>query len=169
MFAHQHANVLPDILTMAKPLGGGLPLGAILLREELASVMHVGDHGSTFGGNPVACAAAEAVLDRLMSDGFLDSVADRSEVLRKGLKKLAKKHEQIQELRGLGLMCGVLFEGPAGPVVKALRERRILATKAGDNVLRLLPPLVIGRKDVKELLTVLGEILQTGAGKALSL
>ena len=149
LFAFEHAGITPDILTLAKPLGGGLPMGATLLREDLAPALAVGDHGSTFGGNPVAAAASLAVLERLTAPGFLDGVARRGEQLLRGLRKLARAHtETIAEVRGLGLMVGVELQTEAGPVVKRLRERGVLATKAGDRVLRLLPPLVIKPSDV---------------------
>jgi acetylornithine/LysW-gamma-L-lysine aminotransferase len=142
MFAFQHSGVTPDILTLAKPLAGGLPMGAILLREDLAGALKVGDHGTTFGGNPVCAAAALA-----------------------GLKKLARKHKgAIAEVRGLGLMLGVEFRGEVAPVLKGLREKGILAVKAGDKVLRLLPPLVVKRTEIRRLLAALDEILATGAG-----
>jgi acetylornithine/N-succinyldiaminopimelate aminotransferase len=165
MFAYEHSGVIPDILTLAKPLAGGLPMGAILLKDEWASCLHVGDHGSTFGGNPVAAAAALAVLDRLTADGFVESIAKRGDFLIRSLRKLKKRFPKaIAEVRGLGLMVGVELHGEAGPVVKGLRERDILATKAGDKVLRLLPPLVITRADIKTFLAALVAVLETGAG-----
>ena len=164
LFAFQHADVKPDILTLAKPLGGGLPMGAILLREDLAFALATGDHGSTFGGNPVAAAASLAVLDRLTAPGFLEGVERRGASLRRGLQKLARAHPGvITEVRGLGLMLGVELAGEAGPVVKALRDRGFLATKAGDNVLRLLPPLVIKPAEIREFLAALGDVLMRGA------
>jgi predicted acetylornithine/succinylornithine family transaminase len=160
LFAFQHAGITPDLLTLAKPLGGGLPMGAVLLREDLAGAIAVGDHGSTFGGNPVAAAASLAVLDRLQAPGFLDGVARRGALLLRGLKKLARAHQdKVAEVRGLGLMVGVELRGPGGPVVKALRERGFLATKAGDTVLRLLPPLVVKPGEIKELLAALDDVL----------
>lgn len=167
LFAYQHAGIVPDILTLAKPLGGGLPLGAVLLREELAGAIAVGDHGSTFGGNPVAAAAALAVLDRLTAPGFLERVARRGALLGRGLLGLERRFPRaILEVRGLGLMLGVVLAGEAGAVVKALRERGILATKAGDRVLRLLPPLVVRPAEIRALHAALAEILEGGAGAA---
>ena len=166
LFAYEHAALRPDMVTLAKPLGGGLPLGAILVREEIASPIAVGDHGSTFGGNPVAAAAAMAVLDRLTSHGFLAKVEKRARALRRGLNALARKHPAVVQVRSLGLIVGVELKGPAGPVVKGLREHGVLATKAGDNVLRLLPPLVIKQKDIREFLEALDAVLQAGAGSA---
>jgi predicted acetylornithine/succinylornithine family transaminase len=167
LFAYQHAGITPDILTLAKPLGGGLPLGAVLLRETLAPALAVGDHGSTFGGNPVACAAALAVLDRLTASGFLASVERRGASLRRGLRALGRGHPgTIVEIRGLGLMFGVEFTGEVAPLVKALRERGVLATKAGDRVLRLLPPLVVRPAEIREFLTTLDGVLGGGIGAA---
>jgi len=164
LFAHQHAGITPDILTLAKPLGGGIPMGATLLRAELAGAMQVGDHGSTFGGNAVAAAASKVVLDRLTAEGFLDDVSKKGATLSRGLKKLQRRFPQVTEVRGLGLMLGVELRGEAGPLVRALREKGVLATKAGNNVLRLLPPLVIKRGEIKEFLAALEACLQEGAG-----
>jgi predicted acetylornithine/succinylornithine family transaminase len=165
LFAYEHAGITPDILTLAKPLGGGLPMGAILLREEHCAALHPGDHGSTFGGNPVCAAAALQVLDRLTSPGFVDGVAKKGASLLRGLRRLARRFPAaVAEVRGLGLMVDVEFKGPAGPVVKGLRERGVLATKAGDHVLRLLPPLVVRASELREFLAALGGVLATGAG-----
>ncbi len=165
LFAYQRSGITPDILTLAKPLGGGLPMGAILLREELTSQIHVGDHGSTFGGNPVCAAAALAVLDRLTAPGFLESIEKKGAYLIRGLRKLARRlPAAVAEVRGLGLMVGVELKGEAGPVLRGLRERGVLATKAGDKVLRLLPPLVITRKDIKTFLAALEAVLAEGSG-----
>jgi predicted acetylornithine/succinylornithine family transaminase len=165
LFAYEHAGITPDILTLAKPLGGGLPMGAILLREEHCAALHPGDHGSTFGGNPVCAAAALQVLDRLTSPGFVDGVAKKGASLLRGLRRLARRFPAaVAEVRGLGLMVGVEFKGPAGPVVKGLRERGVLATKAGDHVLRLLPPLVVRASELREFLAALEGVLATGAG-----
>ncbi len=165
LFAFEHAGITPDIVTLAKPLGGGLPMGAILLREDLAPAIAVGDHGSTFGGNPVAAAASLAVLDRLTSPGFLPTVARRAASLKRGLRKLARQYPKaILEVRGLGLMLGIEFRGEAGPVLAGLREHGILATKAGDRVLRLLPPLVIKPGEIREFLVALDAVLAGGAG-----
>jgi predicted acetylornithine/succinylornithine family transaminase len=166
LFAYQHAGIRPDMLTLAKPLGGGLPLGAVLLKEELASAIAVGDHGSTFGGNPVAAAAALAVLDRLTAPKFLDRVTQKGVQLRQGLNLLARKYPAVTEVRSAGLMVGIELQAAALPVVKALRERGILVTRAGDNVVRLLPPLVVKRKDIRAFLAALDEVLATGVGAA---
>jgi len=166
MFAYEHSGIVPDILTLAKPLGGGLPMGAILIREELAVAIATGDHGSTFGGNPVAAAASLAVLDRLSTPGFVEGVAKKGAQLRRGLLKLARTHKDaVAEVRGLGLMVGIEFKGEAGPVLKGLRDKGVLGTKAGDRVLRLLPPLVVKPGEIRQFLEALGEVLSGGAGR----
>jgi predicted acetylornithine/succinylornithine family transaminase len=165
MFAFQHAGVVPDILTLAKPLGGGLPMGATLIKESLAPAIGVGDHGSTFGGNPVAAAASLAVLDRLTAPGFLEKVEKKGRSLHRGLEKLRRGYPRaVAEVRGIGLMVGIELHGEAGPVLKGLRERGFLATKAGDKVLRLLPPLVVKPGEIRALLGALEEVLKGGAG-----
>jgi acetylornithine/N-succinyldiaminopimelate aminotransferase len=163
MFAFQHAHIRPDILTLAKPLGAGLPLGAVLVREELAGALHVGDHGSTFGGNPVAAAASLVVMDKLTSKGFLDKVEKKGKMLRRTLRALQRKYpKQIRDVRGLGLMFGIEMCGPATAVVAGLRARGILATKAGENVLRLLPPLVVKRSEIRSFLVAFDDVLAQG-------
>lgn len=160
MFAYQHADITPDILTVAKPLGGGLPMGATLLAEQYVSKIHVGDHGSTFGGNPVCAAASNAILDHLTQAGFVESVAKKGAQLEKGLRRIARKHKaKIAEVRGRGLMQGVEFRFDASSVVKGLREKNILTIKAGERVLRLLPPLVIKPAEIREFLAAFEEVV----------
>jgi predicted acetylornithine/succinylornithine family transaminase len=165
MFAYQHSGVVPDMLTLAKPLAGGLPMGAILLEEKLTRFLKVGDHASTFGGNAVCAAAALAVMDHLETPGFLDEVSAKGAYLKRGIEKLARKHKgQIAEVRGLGLMIGIETRGPAAPLRAGLKEKGVLAVLAGERVLRLLPPLVVKRGEIRLLLQKLGEVLATGAG-----
>ncbi len=164
LFAYEHAGVTPDILTLAKPLGGGIPMGATLVREELASAIQVGDHGSTFGGNPVAAAASMAVLDRLTSPGFVEDVAKKGAFLVKSLRRLQRRFPQLADVRGMGLMLGAEFKGAAAPVLAGLRERGVLATRAGEHVLRLLPPLVVRRPEIRTFLEALESVLQEGKG-----
>ncbi len=166
MFAYEHAGITPDILTLAKPLGGGLPLGAVLLRDGLADAIVAGDHGSTFGGNPVAAAASLTILDRLTTPGFLEEIQAKGRKLRTRLDKLARRFNQVLEVRGQGLMLGMEFKGSATSVVAGLRERGFLAVKAGDRVLRLLPPFIIPQGEIKRFAEALEEILVGGAGCA---
>jgi acetylornithine/N-succinyldiaminopimelate aminotransferase len=165
LFAYEHSGVVPDILTLAKPLGGGIPLGAVLLREDLAPRILVGDHGSTFGGNPVAAAAALVVLERLAHADFIEGVRRKGDRLLRGLRRLARKHPRsVVEVRGLGLMAGVEVRGSSLEVVAGLEKKGILATRAGEHVVRLLPPLVVRPKDVSVFLLALDEVLAGGAG-----
>ena len=167
MFAYQHAGIRPDILALAKPLGGGLPLGAVLVREELIGALKVGDHGSTFGGNPVAAAASLVVLDQIGNEAFVAKVAKKGAALVRGLRAAARRHPRsIKMVRGMGLMLGIEMHGPAADVVRGLRERGILATRAGDTVLRLLPPLNVKRKEITEFLEAFEQVLETGAGQS---
>jgi acetylornithine/succinyldiaminopimelate/putrescine aminotransferase len=165
LFAYEHFGITPDLLTLAKPLGGGLPLGAVLMRDELGAGIVQGDHGSTFGGNPVAAAAARVVLDRLTAPRFLAGVARKGALLRKGLERLAARHSGlVSEVRGLGLMVGVELDRDAAPVLARLREHGVLAVKAGDRVVRLLPPLVIKKAELEEFLTAFEQSLEEVAG-----
>jgi acetylornithine/succinyldiaminopimelate/putrescine aminotransferase len=142
-------------------------MGATLLAERHAAALSPGDHGSTFGGNPVAAAASLAVLERLTSDGFLEKVRRSSERLMRGLRGIQRRHRgAVAEVRGRGLMVGFELNSDPGPVVKGLRERGVLATKAAGNTLRLLPPLVVRPAEIKELLEALEATLAAAAGGA---
>ncbi len=153
--ACEQYGLKPDVVTLAKGLGGGLPIGAVLLNDKLAAGMGPGTHGSTFGGNPVVCAGANAVLDRL-DEGFLAGVRDRAAQLRAGLVKLP----HVTEVSGLGLMVGIAFEEGIGAadILAACRERGLLVLTAKTR-LRLLPPLVLSAHDVDKALAILGEVL----------
>jgi acetylornithine/N-succinyldiaminopimelate aminotransferase len=141
MFAHEHFGVPPDVMTLAKALGGGLPIGAMLARPEVAATLTPGTHGTTFGGNPVACAAALAVLDTLENERILDNATAIGNYLMAELRSIAKTNPRIVEVRGSAMIIGVVLKDEARPVVDAcLKERLILNATAG-NVLRLLPPL----------------------------
>jgi acetylornithine/N-succinyldiaminopimelate aminotransferase len=151
LFAHQWADIRPDIITSAKGLGGGFPVGAILATERAASCMGHGSHGTTYGGNPLAMACAAAVLETVIADGFMDQVLSSSERLFAGLTDLAARYPTVlAEVRGQGLMIGLkcVAEGGNGALVKALMERDMLVVPAGDNVVRLLPPLIIGESEI---------------------
>jgi acetylornithine/N-succinyldiaminopimelate aminotransferase len=154
-FAYEQLGIEPDLVTLAKGLGNGLPIGALLAREGVAEAIGPGDHGSTFGGNPVASAAACAVVEAI-DDELLANVAERGKQLAAGLSELGA----VREVRGRGLLlAGVLDGGDAGAVVDACRERGLLVVTAGPDVLRLLPPLVVTEAEVEEALAVLREVL----------
>ena len=151
LFAYQPAGISPDIMAIAKGIGGGFPVGACLATEQAASGMTAGTHGSTFGGNPLACAVANAVLDVVLADGFLEQVRDIALRLRQGLAGLQDAHpDAIEDIRGEGLMLGIKCRDATAnrDVLAALRERHMLAVGAGENVVRLLPPLIIDDNDV---------------------
>jgi predicted acetylornithine/succinylornithine family transaminase len=140
-----HAEgVVPDVVALAKGLGGGIPIGAVVARGDAAAALRPGDHGSTFGGGPVAVAAAHAVLDEVLAEGFLDGIRARGARLERGLRSIAERRpERVVEVRGRGLMWGLALTSPVAPVIDRLREGGLLAVPAGADVLRLLPPLIV--------------------------
>jgi acetylornithine/N-succinyldiaminopimelate aminotransferase len=151
LFAYQRSGVQPDIMALAKALGGGFPLGACLATAEAAIGMTAGTHGSTFGGNPLAMAAGNAVLDVVLADGFLDHVRRISLLLKQKLAELNDRYsEVIAEVRGEGLLIGLRTVAPNGELVDELRAEKMIAAAAGDNVVRLLPPLIISEEEIAE-------------------
>ncbi|HWZ27572.1 MAG TPA: acetylornithine transaminase [Gemmatimonadales bacterium] len=159
LFAYEQTGVTPDMVTLAKPLAGGLPMGAVLVTGAIAASLATGDHATTFGGGPLVASVALDVVRTLAEPEFLASVRARGEHLRGGLERLAKRSSRVKSLRGRGLMWGVELAGPAAPVVAAARERHLLVLSAGPNVLRLLPPLIIEDGDLDRGLAVLAEVL----------
>jgi len=160
LFAHQHADVAPDIMTLAKGLGGGFPVGACLATEKAAACLTAGTHGSTFGGNPLAMAVAGTVLDVMAEPGFMDRVAAMGARLRSGLDALAARHPAvIDEVRGLGLMLGIKARIPNTELSARLLSAGLLTVGAGDNVVRLLPPLIIGDAEIEAALSILDRTL----------
>ncbi len=151
LFCYQHTGVTPDIMALAKALGGGFPVGAFLATAEAAKGMTAGTHGSTFGGNPLAMAVANAVLDVITADGFLDRMKSNALLLKQRLAELKDRHASvIAEVRGEGLLIGLRMVPPAAAMVDELRAEKMLAPTAGDNVVRLLPPLIIGEQEIAE-------------------
>ncbi len=167
LWAHEHDGVEPDIMTVAKALGGGLPLGVTLLREHVAQVMRPGDHASTFGANPVACAVGQVVLDKITAPGFLASVQRQGEHLAGRLRELqAQWPEQITEVRGRGLIAGAVTTRPAAEYVAAFRARHMLVAVAGPHVVRFLPPLIVTREQIDAVADAFAEILREGVEQA---
>lgn len=164
LWAYQQYSVEPDIMTLAKALGGGLPIGVSLLRQEVADAVEAGDHAATFGANPVVTAVALTVLKKLLADGFLESVTERAAHLHAGLHKLQKRwSEEIVEIRGRGLIAGTVMKNrPAAEYIAAFRERDILAAPCGPDVVRFLPPLVMEKDQIDEAVDVFDEILRQG-------
>jgi len=151
LFAYQRLGVTPDVMPLAKALGGGFPIGACLATAKAASGMTPGSHGSTFGGNPLAIAAANAVLDVMLKPGFLDHVREMALLLKQKLASVVDRHPQVlSEVRGEGLLIGLKAVVPSGDLVNALREHKLLAVGAGDNVVRLLPPLIVSQGEIEE-------------------
>jgi predicted acetylornithine/succinylornithine family transaminase len=159
LWAHEaHGTpVVPDIMTLAKPLANGLPIGAILLTEEVAAAVGYGEHGSTFAGGPVVCRAAEVVFDRVSDPAFLAAVAENGQRLRQAL--LALNSPRVVEVRGVGLLVGVELDVPAAPIIAAAREKGLLIINAGENVLRIAPPLIVSGEHVDAAVAILGECL----------
>jgi acetylornithine/N-succinyldiaminopimelate aminotransferase len=151
LFAHEWAGVTPDIMTVAKAIGGGFPLGAVLATEKAAAGMVAGTHGSTYGGNPLGCAIGVAVMEALTAPGFMERVSEAAGRFRQGLESLVASHPTVLEsVRGEGLMIGIKAKVPAGDVVKAGYAAHLLTVPAGDNVVRLLPPLNITDAEIDE-------------------
>ncbi|MGH6959174.1 MAG: aminotransferase class III-fold pyridoxal phosphate-dependent enzyme, partial [Dongiaceae bacterium] len=159
LFAHQWAGIEPDVVATAKGIGGGFPMGACLATEKVAKALTAGSHGSTFGGGPLAMAVGNAVLDVLLADGFLAEVDRIGRLLRQRLDDLVRRHPAvIAEVRGAGLMIGLKCVVPNTEMVSRLRDAGLLTVGAGDNVIRLLPPLIIREVEVDEAIGILDRV-----------
>ena len=158
LFAHELFGVKPDIMTMAKGIGGGVPMGGILATEKVASAFVPGDHGTTFGGGPLVCAAANAVLDVIIEENLLDNVNEVGDYFISELKKLDK--EVIADVRGKGLMVGVELTKPGAEYVDKLRQAGFLINCTAGNVLRFVPPLIITKAEIDKFVKALDEILE---------
>lgn len=159
LFAFEWAGIEPDIAAIAKALGGGFPIGACLAKEGPASAMTVGSHGSTFGGNPLATTVGNAVLDILLAEGFLENVVEKGALLRQALDGLVARHPKVVSgLQGRGLMLGLPCVVPNGEAMAALREAGLLTGTAGSNVLRLLPPLIVGPAEIEEAAAIMDRV-----------
>lgn len=161
LFAHEWYGVFPDVMTVAKALGGGFPVGACLMTENAAQPMIVGTHGTTYGGNPLAMAVANAVLDVMTSNGFLDHVRDMSHLFREELSLLIQRYPDIlTSLHGKGLMCGLKVVPPVDQFVPWLRDQGLLSVKAGMNVVRLYPPLNIEPAQIQQAVSMIEAVCQ---------
>jgi len=158
LFAYEQSGVRPDVVTLAKALGGGFPIAAVLCTEK-AAVFEPGDHAATFGGSPLACAAATAVFIELAENGVTENAAKVGAYLHERLGELAERKRRIREIRGIGLIVGIELDEAASPTMNACLERGLIVGKAGDNVLRLVPPLIITREDVDTAISILEEVL----------
>ncbi|HEY6419961.1 MAG TPA: acetylornithine transaminase [Candidatus Binataceae bacterium] len=160
-FCYEHAGIKPDIVTLAKALGGGIPIGAMIARAEVASSLTPGSHGSTFGGNPVACAAALATLDAIEQEGVLENATAVGQLLLERLRTIAKTCDSIVEVRGLGMIIGVVLKGDARAIVDACLKEKLLVNGTAGNVLRLLPPLNLTREEAEAGLKIIERALRT--------
>lgn len=157
--AYQHYGVEPDIITLAKALGGGFPIGAMLAKDEVAGAFQPGDHASTFGGNPLAAAAALAAMDVLLNDGVQENAASVGEYFKDQLKGLAEKYSCVKEVRGMGLMLGMELSIEGKDIVAKCLEQGLLMNCTNGNVLRFLPPLVISEADVDQAVAILDKAM----------
>jgi acetylornithine/N-succinyldiaminopimelate aminotransferase len=149
-FAYQNFDISPDIITLAKGLGSGLPIGAMVGKTKLKDAFGPGTHGSTFGGNPISIAAAKATLEIIFKDEFLEEVTEKGEYLKSGLKDALSGIECVQEIRGSGLMIGIACNVDVSPIIGNLQEKGLLVLNAGPNVIRLLPPLTITKEEISQ-------------------
>jgi acetylornithine/succinyldiaminopimelate/putrescine aminotransferase len=160
LFGYQHAGIKPDIITLAKALGGGVPIGAMVAKAEIAGALVPGTHGSTFGGNPIACAAALAVFDALEEDGVMANGAEVGTYLISRLREIATSCTNVREVRGAGMIIGVALKHEAKPVVDACFSERLVVNGTADSVLRLLPPLVLTREEADAGLAIIERALR---------
>lgn len=160
MFAYEHYRIEPDIMTLAKPLGGGMPIGATLAKEKIASFFEPGNHASTFGGNPVVCSAALAFLKVLEEENLVEGAREKGEYFREELEKLRETFSFIKEIRGKGLMIGLRLTFPGKSMVEKCREEGLLINCTTENVLRFLPPLIVEKKDIDKAVKILKEVMR---------
>ncbi len=162
LFAYEWAGVTPDVMALAKGLGGGFPVGAVLATEKVGAVMTPGTHGTTFGGNPLAMAAANAVLDVLLEPGFLEGVDKSARAFKAKLEDVARRHPKVfADARGSGFLLGMKCVVPNGDMQTKLREAGLLTVAAGDNVIRLLPPLSVTQAELDEALSIVDKVAST--------
>ncbi|WP_269618717.1 acetylornithine transaminase [Zhongshania sp. BJYM1] len=154
-FAYQHSGILPDVVVTAKGLGNGVPIGACLAHGKAASLFHPGNHGSTFGGNPLVCAAGLAVVSTLTSNNMIEQIAESGRYLIAGLKKQLESAAHVKEVRGQGLMVGIELTTPCAPLVTQALAKGLLINVTSERVVRLLPPLIINQQEIDELLSIL--------------
>jgi acetylornithine/succinyldiaminopimelate/putrescine aminotransferase len=159
LFAYEQTGVVPDVLTLAKPLAGGLPMGAVLLTGAVAAALKPGDHATTFGGGPLVAGVALDVVRAIAAPEFLAEVRRKGEWLSERLARVAARSGRVSEVRGRGLMWGIELSEAAAPFVTAAREQRLLLVTAGPNVLRLIPPLVVTDAELERGVGILEAIL----------
>jgi acetylornithine/succinyldiaminopimelate/putrescine aminotransferase len=157
-FAFQSYGVEPDAVSMAKALGNGFPIGAFIVKRKWADTLVVGEHASTFGGTPLACAAASAVIDVMDSEGVLENCREMGDLIMRELQKIAEKYDFIKTVRGRGLMLGVVCDRPAAELIPLLLDAGLIALTAGETVLRLMPPLNVSREEAETALAIMDKV-----------
>jgi predicted acetylornithine/succinylornithine family transaminase len=158
LWAHEALGVTPDMMTLAKPLAGGLPIGAVLVTEAIASAIEPGDHGSTFAGGALVCSAARVVFDRVNQPAFLQAVQENGAYLQHRLQTL--ESELVADVRGIGLMVGLELKTAVAPLVAAARDKGLMLVGAGDNVIRFVPPLIVNREQIDEAIAIVAACLE---------
>ncbi|MBT8173593.1 MAG: acetylornithine/succinylornithine family transaminase [Nitrosopumilus sp.] len=159
LWASEHWDTAPDILCLAKGIAGGVPMGATLVRPDILASMSKGEHSSTFGGNPLSCAAGTAALKALTEDGLIENSEKMGKIFREGLEKLKENHTMIREIRGKGLMIGIEMKFEVRDILMGLMKKGVLMLYSGRNILRILPPLVISEEDITKVLHALDSVL----------
>jgi len=159
-FGFEHAGIAPDVFSMAKGLGSGFPIGAVIASPKVADIFHPGHHASTFGGGPLACAAALATLDVIAEEGLVEAAAEKGGLLKEGLEDLVDRFEHVVEARGEGLMLGLVLDQDAKPFTKSLQEIGLLTIPTAGNVVRILPPLNVKDDELEEALDMLDDCLE---------
>ena len=158
LWAHEALGVTPDMMTLAKPLAGGLPIGAVLVTEAIASAIEPGDHGSTFAGGALVCSAAQVVFDRVNQPEFLQAVQENGAYLQHRLQTL--ESELVADVRGIGLMVGLELKTAVAPLITAARDKGLMLVGAGDNVIRFVPPLIVNREQIDEAIAIVAACLE---------
>ena len=159
-FAFENYDVIPDVVTMAKGLANGLPIGAFMINKKYSSILTYGDHASTFGGNPISTAGANVVVDEIINNGILNNVKTNGEYLFAQLNKLKTKYDFIKDIRGLGFMVGIEFDFEVASMMSNLKDKGLLVLNAGNNVLRLLPPLIVNKIHIDEAMGIIENVLK---------
>lgn len=159
LFAHEHFGITPDIMTLAKPLAGGLPIGAAVVGPKVWPSIQPGEHASTFGGNHFVTGVANEVFDIISDQAFIDDVAEKGRYLREKLEEIKEKYESVKEVRGAGLLAGILVDFPALEAVDYFEKEHILICPAGPNVVRFIPPLIISKSDIDRVIEVMHTFL----------
>lgn len=159
-WSYEHFGIQPDIVASAKALAGGIPIGAVMAKDKIASAFEFGDHGTTFGGNPFACAVGLATLKAIKEEGLIEEAAEKGQFMQQLLRERTSHIDKVTEVRGLGLMIGVELNIPARPIVEEMFKRKVLSNAAGGNVIRVVPPIVISKNEIEHFVDVLVDSLE---------